>query len=143
MGTLNRYILFQYLNQNAHWNGKNTLRSPSRRLDQHTTYRSMINRSFRSNIYINYRMDIPSYQVIYLENLAAICSAIAKHEVKPGDSIPKRLIRPGIPWASSPCINEITISHLTQHYTILKYLCSTHKKNRTKLDFTDYEYTGI
>lgn len=42
-------------------------------------------------------MDLVSYKVIYLMNLAAICSAIAKHEVKPGDSIPKRLIRPGIP----------------------------------------------
>lgn len=31
------------------------------------------------------------------KNLVAICSAIAILEVKPGDSIPKRLTRPAIP----------------------------------------------
>ncbi len=48
-----------------------------------------------------------AYVLLYLKNLVAICSAIAKLEVKPGDSIPKRLIRPGTPCASSPCTNEI------------------------------------
>lgn len=43
------------------------------------------------------------------KNLVEMKSAIAKLDVKPGDSIPKRLIRPGTPWMSSPCIIEIAV----------------------------------
>uniref|UniRef100_A0A0A9D100 Uncharacterized protein n=1 Tax=Arundo donax TaxID=35708 RepID=A0A0A9D100_ARUDO len=34
--------------------------------------------------------------------LKTICSAIAKLDVKPGDSIPNKLTSPGMPWTSSP-----------------------------------------
>lgn len=52
---------------------------------------------------INYRMvfylikKLEAYVLHYFKYLAATCSAIAKLEVKPGDSIPKRLTRPGTP----------------------------------------------
>ena len=37
------------------------------------------------------------------EYLETMCSAIAKLDVKPGDSIPNKLTSPGIPWISCPC----------------------------------------
>lgn len=40
---------------------------------------------------------LEAYVLHYFKYLAAICSAIAKLDVKPGDSIPKRLTRPGTP----------------------------------------------
>jgi len=51
------------------------------------------------------------------KNLVEINSAIAMLDVKPGDSIPKRLIRPGTPWMSSPCINETKVRPNMQMYS--------------------------
>lgn len=43
------------------------------------------------------------WDVHYLSNFDTMYSAIAKLDVRPGDSIPNKFISPGIPWMFSPC----------------------------------------
>ena len=61
----------------------------------------------------------------HFKNLEAIYSAIAILEVRPGDSIPKRLTRPGTPWISSPCMKN---KKLTIHHPICTLPSNTNKK---------------
>lgn len=64
--------------------------------------------------YIQVQSCMPIY---HHKNLVEMKSAIAKLDVKPGDSIPKRLTRPGTPWMSSPCIIEIAVRSKFQIYS--------------------------
>jgi hypothetical protein len=47
-------------------------------------------------------------------------SAIAKLDVKPGDSIPNKLTSPGIPWTSSPCSSASVQVHRFMDYLSVK-----------------------